>query len=78
MTAIKPGNGDEVWVCSVPIFEDLHVFMGGHMPEQQAISAALAWKVAAFGYLLTTFTEVMDPIAAVPFALLTYVVLAKV
>ena len=52
--------------------------MGGHMPEQKAISAALGWKVAAIGYLVTTFCEVSDPIVAIPCALLTYIVVVKV
>lgn len=48
------------------------------MPEQKTTPAALGLKVAAIGGLFTTFCVAMDPTLAVCFALVAYVVTAKV
>jgi len=48
------------------------------MPEQKTTPAALGLKVAVLGGLFTTFCVVVDPIYAFWFALVAYVVTARV
>jgi hypothetical protein len=48
------------------------------MPEQKTTPAALGLKLAALGGLFTTFCVAVDPINAFCFALVAYVVTARV
>lgn len=48
------------------------------MPEQKTTPAALGLKLVAIGGLFTTFCVAVDPMIAFCFALVSYVVTARV